>query len=417
MKKTSSNRIFSLISSGTLVHIMLGSLYAWSIFRLYLTEAFPAFTAAQMSLNFTIATIFYCLGGFLCGLLDNRLSGKRCLQLTAVLVFAGMYGVSFMEQLPNRQALLVLYAAYGVLMGTGNGLGYTITLAAAARQCPARLGIVSGVMLMGYGAGSLIIGVLAQWLESLMGIFVVFRILGIGFGLLILLCSFFLEPVQAEARTIQDKPGLSPKKMLCTLSFWVYFLLNISNSASGLLVINSAANIAVWYGAAATIGLLVSLCNSLSRPVSGYLLDQFGIIRTLLLLVSCRTLASLLLVCGSHTASVILVCIGMFLTGACYGGCVAAGGKVINELYGPRHYTINLSIANFCMLPGAFIGPLLSGILQDHSNGAFHSTFLMMTVINLLALGILWLLNRLLKQENRCCSNAFYDNIPQGGSR
>ena len=44
-----------MIFSGSIILLLLGVMYAWSIFRVELVEVFPGFTAAQLSLNFTWA--------------------------------------------------------------------------------------------------------------------------------------------------------------------------------------------------------------------------------------------------------------------------------------------------------------------------------------------------------------------------
>lgn len=394
-----------IVPAGAFIQMLLGALYAWSIFRLYLTKAFPTFTAAQMSMNFTLANAFYCLGGYIGGLLQKKFSSRRCLQSAGLLMLIGMICVSFMENLSPERALILLYIGYGVICGLGSGIGYNICLTSVSQSSSTRMGTISGILLMGYGAGSLLLGVVVQTLANFTTIFGVFRIMGIGICGLIFLASLFIPhypvPKVKAAVMASAESDCSPRQMLKTRSFWLFFILCVTNSASGLLVLNSAANIAVWYGAAATVGLLVSLCDSFSRPVSGYLLDKFGILRTLFLLVALRTLASILMAATANGSTAVPICIGIFLTGACYGGCVTAGGKVVYDLYGAKHYPVNYSIATFCMLPGAFIGPLLSGFLQDSSGGAFGSTFVMMAVINLIALLLLWFLRIAIKKEGR----------------
>ena len=62
------------VAVGTVMMLCLGTLYAWSIFRDPFQAAYPDWTASDLSLNFTISMVCYCIGGFLGGRLFKRLS-------------------------------------------------------------------------------------------------------------------------------------------------------------------------------------------------------------------------------------------------------------------------------------------------------------------------------------------------------
>ena len=53
---------------GTLSYLVLGLLYAWSVLRIHIVEAFPDYTATQMSLCFTLIMSCNCIGSFFGGL-------------------------------------------------------------------------------------------------------------------------------------------------------------------------------------------------------------------------------------------------------------------------------------------------------------------------------------------------------------
>ena len=57
---------------GILAMLFAGVIYAWSILKAPLTEHF-GWNASQLSLNFTITMICFCLGGVLGGILAKKI--------------------------------------------------------------------------------------------------------------------------------------------------------------------------------------------------------------------------------------------------------------------------------------------------------------------------------------------------------
>ena len=387
-----------LLSAGIML-LFLGILFAWSMFRVELMECFPSLTAAQLSLNFTIASIGFCLGGFFGGKISQRWNQRVSVRVAAVLVLVGFYMCSFMEGLDPDKALLLLYVGYGALGGLGVGVGYNACVSGSSPWFPNSIGLVSGALLMCYGFGSLLVGLLVEALSNTMGVFGVFRLSAVVLFLILMAGSFFLhKPVPAAGSADH---GCTPGQMLSRASFWVYFLWNTIDASAGLLVINSSANIALAFGTAASLGMIVSLFNGAGRPVTGAIMDRLGQFKGMLLMNGLLILGGLLLVMGAKTGLAIAVFVGMILVGICYGGGVTISAKVINDLYGPKHYGVNFSLSNFCMIPAAFIGPYISGVLQDRSGGAYDSTFLMVVILALVALCAVFVLKALITREAR----------------
>jgi len=65
---------------------------------------------------------------------------------------------------------------------------------------------------------------------------------------------------------------------------------------------------------------------------------------------------------------------------------MALNASVIKGLFGPAHYSINFSLITLSGIPASFLGPYLSGVLQDLSGGAYGTTFLAMVGLALCAL-------------------------------
>ena len=392
-----------MIFFGALMTMFLGVIYAWTMFRVEIAKVFPGLTAAQLSLNFTITMVCFCMGGFIGGRLSAKRSQSVSARVSALMLLAGFMGVSFMGSVPPGVALAVMYICYGALSGLGVGIGYNACISAVSPWFPEKLGLVSGVLLMGFGFGSLLLGLLAQSLSATIGVFWVFRIYAAAIFAVLFTGSFFIRkpPAAQGDRTCGDGYSLTPGQMLSRPSFWVYFLWNTIMSSAGQLVINSASGIAVFFGAAAGFGLVVSILNGAGRPLTGAVLDKAGRSRGMLIVNICLITAALMIMGADATGNLVLVIAGMLIVGVCYGGGVTISTKVISDLYGPEHYAVNFSLANFCGIPAAFTGPLLSGVLQDRAGGAYGSTFVMLLIMAVIALAALFVLERLIKREDR----------------
>ena len=119
-----TNKRWLYLCTATLTLLFLGLIYAWSIFRTPFSEIFPDWTISQMSLTFTISMIFFCLGGFVGGLMSKKLSVRVRFLISAVMLFAGFFVVSMVDPAKPASSLTMLYIFYGVFGGGGVGIAY-----------------------------------------------------------------------------------------------------------------------------------------------------------------------------------------------------------------------------------------------------------------------------------------------------
>jgi OFA family oxalate/formate antiporter-like MFS transporter len=175
---------------------------------------------------------------------------------------------------------------------------------------------------------------------------------------------------------VEGRRDYSTGEMVRRPAFWAFFLWNMLMCASGLLVINTAAGIAEYYGTAAVLGLLLSVFNGLSRIPFGVLVDKFGRQKVMLLANGFLLLSGTLLVLGGLNRSAVLVLAGMLIMGVCYGNSVTIATLVIRQFYGDAHYATNLAVVNFCAIPASLAGPMIASALQEASGGDYATTFL-----------------------------------------
>lgn len=390
--KASKQRYIYLIA-GTVIMLFLGLLYAWSIFRAPLNAVYTSWSVSDLSLTFTISMILFCIGGFIGGKLTAVLKNNIIVLISAAALFIGFFLCSRLDAAKPEQSLIQLYIFYGGFCGFGVGIGYNAVITAIMKWFPEKTGFASGILLMGFGLGGLLLGSVVNILIEKYGLSQSFLVLAVTIVVVLFAGSFFIKvpeaaPSAGGAAGNSGGPDFTPAQMLKTPTFWLLFIWNVVVCSAGLLVINSAATIAIAFGAPAVLGLMVSVFNGLGRVTFGSLIDKIG--RKNAMYASCAVLllSGICLYTGAVSQNVIFVFAGLLLVGASYGSSPAMSSSIVHTLFGTKNYPVNLSINNFLVVPAAIIGPMISSAMLESSNGAYNSTFIMIIVFAIASFGL-----------------------------
>lgn len=382
---------------GVIVLLFAGLVYAWSVLSTPIAAEFADWSKAQLSMTFTIVMIMFCIGSLLCGLLSGKLSAKMSVRIGAVLFLLGFFLAS------RTQSLAMLYIGFGVLCGLSSGLCYNAVMSTMVRWFPDRPGLISGVLLMGFGGGSFIIGKLYQaWTPVEIGGWrASFLVMGIIIFVVLAICSFFFVAPGADFVAPAAKNGKAavraagreykPLEMLKKPSFWLYYVWAIALSAAGLALISQASGV-VWEasasqtaGAVATIVGLISICNALGRVLFGGMYDKYGRSLSMQLVNILFIITSGVLILALTAKSVVVVIIGFILGGLAYSGVTPTNSAFCRAYFGPANYPVNFSLINSNLIFASF-GSTVSGALFDAS-GSYNATFFL--IIGLAVVGIL----------------------------
>ena len=382
---------------GVIVLLFAGLVYAWSVLSTPIAAEFTDWSKAQLSMTFTIVMIMFCIGSLLCGLLSGKLSAKMSVRIGAVLFLLGFFLAS------RTQSLAMLYIGFGVLCGLSSGLCYNAVMSTMVRWFPDRPGLISGVLLMGFGGGSFIIGKLYQaWTPvEIGGGRASFLVMGIIIFVVLAICSFFfvapgadfVAPAAKNSKAAVKIAGkeYKPLEMVKKPSFWLYYVWAIALSAAGLALISQASGV-VWEasasqtaGAVATIVGLISICNALGRVLFGGMYDKYGRSLSMQLVNILFIITSGVLILALTAKSVVVVIIGFILGGLAYSGITPTNSAFCRAYFGPANYPVNFSLINSNLIFASF-GSTVSGALFDAS-GSYNVTFFL--IIGLAVVGIL----------------------------
>ncbi len=405
-----NNKRWLYLGMGTLTLLFLGLIYAWSIFRTPFGELFPDWSISQLSMTFTISMIFFCLGGFAGGILSRKMTIRSRMLISAVMLLIGFFVVSLVKPESPGSSLTMLYIFYGVFGGGGVGVAYNGVIGTLNKWFPDKVGLASGIMLMGFGLGGLVLGSIVNSMIGTMGILPVFRMLGMVICVVCVLAAFIIKAPGEEdnaalaalaASAAKDKGDVKAPaaevrnytagEMLKTPRFWFFTIWAILLNSAGLLVINSAANISVAFGGTAVLGMIVSLFNGAGRIVAGNNFDRFGRFTSTLVNNAFMLAAGILLVLGGMTGAYAFILCGLIFVGLAYGGCPTITSAYINKAFGPANFPTNFSIANFSLIPAATIGPMISSALLESAGGSYDTNFYAIVGFSVAA-AVFWML-------------------------
>lgn len=374
--------LFGLISM-----LLAGFIYAWSILSAPIAADYPSWTGPAFSFTFTLCMIFFCLGSIAAGILARRMPAQRILFGAGALFLLGFLLTSRMT------ALWQLYAGYGVCAGCASGLAYAAIMTIVPRHFPDRLGLVSGILLMGFGASSLIIGSVftamaappASWRSAML-------IFGLIIGAVLITAGFVLRAPErnaaAKAKTVSDR-DFTPRRMVASPSFWILIVWTILLAGLGLAVIGQSRGLllSVQEGLSpARLSLLVgliSVCNGLGRLLFGALYDALDWRKTVLCISAVNLLGSALLAL-SLKGSLPLMVAAFCLIGLGYGGAPTFNAAIARRFYGEGFYSINFPIINLNLLVSSFVPTLVSGIAAKA--GGFGTAALLLIAMAALSL-------------------------------
>src|SRR5512136_728272 len=219
--------------AGVGINLALGILYAWSIFSKQLTEPLEkggfGWTRTQATLPYTIAIACFAFMMVPAGRLQDRLGPRVIATAGAVLCGLGLIVASFASPATSLPAMV----GFGLLAGTGIGLGYASATPAAVKWFPPeKKGLITGLVVAGFGLAPVYIAPLSKYLLGAHGVASSFRILGLAFLVATVLLAQLIRTPAAPAASIRKPGSAAPaavvdagwREMLKTPSFYSLYL-------------------------------------------------------------------------------------------------------------------------------------------------------------------------------------------------
>jgi len=392
------------VVGAVLIQLALGTIYAWSIFNkplaTYLGE--PPKSLAVLGIFATSLAgfgLFVAVGG--------RLQDKYGPMKIAIL--SGIvYAIGYLMSSQFYKSLPLMYVSYAML-GIGVGIGYGCPLACCVKWFPDKRGLISGIAVAGFGAGTFIF---AQVGTAFLGASTdIPAYPGLGTSYLVL-AGIFLVMVVGGALLLCNPPenycpaGWSPplsgagstaakqfkwREMIGTRSWLMIWIMFVLSSTCGLMMVGNISNVGLslkeFYVAkhpgftgevlvtqAESVALLTgiyAIFNGTGRIVWGFISDKLGRTRGMMTMFTVQGLvlfgSAAFLFTKPTDQNLQFYGIMAFysMTGFCFGGNFALFPPITSEYFGTRYFGFNYGIVFTSYAVGGVIGGLMPGIITS----------------------------------------------------
>jgi MFS transporter, OFA family, oxalate/formate antiporter len=335
-----------IAAAAVMMQVCLGAVYGWSVF-VHPLMALGGWTLTEVSLTFTVAVAVLGVGTVVGGLWQDR-SGPRVVASVAGLLYGAGYLISAWAA--SNRSLAGIYLGYGVLGGFGMGMGYICPVATVTKWFPDRRGLMTGIAVMGYGAGALVMSPIAAREILSRGVPATFVMLGVAYLIVVVLTAQAFrnpplgwrpagwEPRTAVARSATTR-DYTVAEAMSTRRFWLLWVMLFLSVSAGIMIISQASPMAQQIAglsvvAASGIVGVISIFNAIGRVFWAWVSDTIGRANVFLLLYAIyAAIFSVLPFTQSRAAFTAEVA----LIGLCYGGGFGVMPSFTADFFGSRY--------------------------------------------------------------------------------
>lgn len=377
---------------GTCLQLCLGTVYAWSFFQTPLVKQY-GWTNAEAAWAFSLAICFLGIAAACGGILLPKY-GPRRLAVSG----GALFGIGYMlaALALYLKSLVLLYVGYGVIGGIGLGLGYVTPVATVAKWFPDKKGMVTGMVIMGFGLGALFMSkIFAPLLMDVShgNLVMVFGVLGLFFSITAAgVGSFlanppegFVPPASEVSRSgapvaptiAREAETLTVSECLLSWKFMVMWLVFFFNILAGISIIsfqsqlmqdlckaiNPSLSAAVLSAYGATLIAASSLFNGIGRLFWGTISDRLGRLSAFRVLIGGQIVVfGLLMVTRNPWVFGCLICYVLL----CYGGGFGTMPSLVLDVFGIRRMAVVYGAILTAWSAAGIIGPQIVATLKDH---------------------------------------------------
>ena len=365
-----------------IMQLCLGTVYAWSVFKKPLMTA-HGWSETSVQVTFMICIGVIGLSAAFGGTLVDKKGPRYVASIGGILFGIGTLLAGLADQIGS---IWLMYLGFGLIAGLGNGFGYVTPIATLIRWFPDKRGLVTGLAVMGFGAGAFFMGMIAPKMVNSIGVAQTFYIWGV----------IFLAAVTAAAQMYKNPPqgwlpaGFKPaasavsaadsfrfEEAVKTRQWWMLWAMLFLNVSAGLGLLSqlspmaqdvikknvagiSPQDLAIAGGA---ILAIASIFNGLGRLIWAWTSDAIG--RKNVFMIMFITQALLYIYLPSVEVQILFTVLACYLL-ACYGGGFAVMPAFAADSFGPGYigkvYGMMLTAWGAAGVVGPFVFSQIKGI-------------------------------------------------------
>lgn len=367
MKPKNRGTIVTLAGLG--VNLTLGVLYAWGVISAALIDQL-GWTATQTQIPYMMACACFAFFMVPGGRLQDKFGPRPIVMGAALLAGLGFF-------LAGATLTVVgLTIFFGVVFGVAMGGGYAAPTPAAVKWfCSQKRGLISGIVVSGFGLAPIYIAPLTTAFIHRYGIQHTFYLLGGIFFLAIMLLAqlicnppsgFKPIPSKNKKQAIKSAPkDFEVTQVLRTPQFYLLWTMFCFGTFAGLLTIGQMVKIGIEQANMQSTFILIAsyaFFNFFGRISWGVISDRIGRKVSLFIVFSIQLLTYIAFPFLTSPLSMIL---GIIFIGFTFGGMLTLFPAITADFYGMKNFGLNYGIVFTAWGIGGVLGPLLGGMVRD----------------------------------------------------
>jgi OFA family oxalate/formate antiporter-like MFS transporter len=365
---------------GGLINIALGTYYAWSVFVPALEKEFH-WTRTQTSIVPTIDMVSLASMFVVAGFLQNKIGPRAVGVIGGLLYSLGLYLASFTD------SLTMLYLTWGVMVGTGIGFGYLIPISVGSKWFPHHRGLVNGLAIGIFAAGSGVFGPIGGTLIEHIGWRSTFQVFaGVFFVFTMVGAAMMKNPPEgyagaggaaAKARAKAVAPDVTTSGVLKLPKFYALWFAYALGTTAGTMVISQLVPFARGSGYdanAAKFALTIGAIGSATgRFLSGWMSDHLGRLPTLRAVILISMIATPTLYVFRQELVVFYVL--LFFVYYCYGTQLSVYTALAGDFWGTKYLSTNYGLLLLAWGFAGVMGPQFGARIFDATHSYQYAFF------------------------------------------
>jgi OFA family oxalate/formate antiporter-like MFS transporter len=399
-----------IVVAAVMVQFALGAIYSYAFINPNVLKFIDPITPpanyspdlkTQALLPFAFGLLFFSIAMIPAGRWQDK-AGPKIVAITGTIILTvGILLAGVVAMFPSGGSVWGLVVTFGMIGGAGIGFAYVCPIACATKWFPDKVGLINGLAVAGFGAGSILFNFLYDGIPRIATFSLALITCGVIMGGLGLSGAFILRNPPAGYKPAgweppAPKPGAAPpveswttKEMVKTKTFYLLWGMYMMSAICGLMVIGNFVTYGKTFLGASTvtavavyIAALAGVCNAVGRIFWGKLSDKIGRVRTMSILFLVQAAAMMLFAVQSVATWAIFGNLVYF----CFGGNLALFPATTRSYYGAKYMGLNYGVVFSAYGTAGILGALLASPLLTAMNNNYSGYFIIFGCMSIASL-------------------------------
>jgi OFA family oxalate/formate antiporter-like MFS transporter len=362
-----------IAAAAVVIQLCLGTVYAWSVFKMPLMNM-HGWDGKTVQYTFMLLMLIIGLSAAFGGMLVDKKGPRFVATIGGILFGIGTLVAGYADQTGN---IILLYLGFGVIAALGNGFGYVTPIATLIRWFPDKRGLVTGLAVMGFGAGAFFMGKIAPPMIASFkqvdptgkiiasGVSTTWYIWGVIFLILVTgAAQLFKNPPKGwlpagfkpAASTVSAADSFTLGEAVKRPQWWMLWSMLCLNVSAGLGLISQHSplaqdiykktmglsgdltldQIAIVAAAGGAVVAYAAIFNGLGRLFWAKISDNIGRKMVFMIMFASQAIVYLLVAQGYVANYTLFIVVSCYLL-ACYGGGFATMPAFAADSFGPAN--------------------------------------------------------------------------------